>query len=170
MLARRIEQRGEELRGAADLLLDLEPVEIEHHAGAVFADAAGKRLDLTRRIGRPVDHHMAELVRQRGEIAFRVDHHLLHHARALFEQAPQQVRLAAARIALDEQTGGEEFLDIEFGRLAGRIVSDGDLCCHCALVSGPNLERGTAAGRFCPIALRPPVLLANRVAREDAFL
>ena len=63
MLARGIEQRGEELRGAADLLLDLEPVEIEHHAGAVFADAPRQRLDFARRIGGAVDHHMTELVR-----------------------------------------------------------------------------------------------------------
>ncbi len=63
MLARGIEQRGQELRRTADLLLDLKPVEIEHHAGAMFTDTACQRLDLARRIGRPVDHHMAELVR-----------------------------------------------------------------------------------------------------------
>ena len=84
MFARGIEQRGQELGGAADLLFDLQPFEREDDRGAVRADAAGERLDLRRRIGRAVDHDMAERLGQRDEVPFRVDHHLLHHLGAFF--------------------------------------------------------------------------------------
>ena len=57
----------------------------------MFTDTAGKRFDFGRRIGRAVDDYMAELVRERGKVAFGIDDNLLHHAGALFEQATQQV-------------------------------------------------------------------------------
>ena len=91
MFARGIEQSSEKLCSAADLLFHFQAIEIEHNAGTMFTDTAGKRFDFGRRIGRAVDDNMAELVRERGKVAFGIDDNLLHHAGALFEQATQQV-------------------------------------------------------------------------------
>ena len=77
-----------------------------------------------------VDHDMVEFVRQAGEIALRVDHHLLDEPGGLFEQAAQQMRLARAGIALHEQPGREQFLDIDANALPGRIRANFDLRCH----------------------------------------
>ena len=67
---------------------------------------------------RRIDHHMAELVRQGDEVALRIDDALLHPGGTLFEQPPQQMRLARARIALHQKARGEKLLDIELGRLS----------------------------------------------------
>ncbi len=63
-------------------------------------------------VGR-VDHHMAVTIRQGDEIALRVDHDLLHPGGRLFEQSPQQMRFSGARIALHQQAGGEQFLEVD---------------------------------------------------------
>src|SRR3546814_17857679 len=55
---------------------------------------------------------MAEGVGEGDEIALRIDHHLLHEPGAAFEEAAQQVRLARTRIALDQEAGGEELLQV----------------------------------------------------------
>jgi hypothetical protein len=56
---------------------------------------------------------------QSHEVALGIDHHLLDLSSASFEQAAQQVRLSRSRIALDEQPGGEQFLQIHaHGRAA----------------------------------------------------
>ena len=52
-----------------------------------------------------LDRHMAVSVGQGDEIALGVDHYLLDLPRAPFQQAAEQVRLAAARIALHQQAG-----------------------------------------------------------------
>src|SRR3546814_14011358 len=67
---------------------------------------------------------------QRDEIALGVDHHLLDEAGALFEKAAQQVRLARPRIALDEQAGGEQFLNVDGNGAAGTVGPDVDIVCH----------------------------------------
>ncbi len=64
----------------------------------------------------PLDHHMAELVGKRDEIAFRIDDALLHPGRGLFQQTAKQMRLAGAGIALHEETRRQKLFDIERGR------------------------------------------------------
>ena len=59
-----------------------------------------------------LDRDMAVLVAQRDEVAFGIDHHLLDLAGALFEQAAQQVRLSAARIALHQQACRQKLFKI----------------------------------------------------------
>ncbi len=89
------------------------------------------------------DHHMAEFVGERHEIALGIDDALLHPWGALFEEAPQKVRLARARIALDEQAGGEEFLEIEPGGRAGICRAHVDFDGHRLCL--PGCERGIRA-------------------------
>ena len=68
-----------------------------------------------------IDNDMAELVGQRDEVAFRIDDDLLYPRCALFQKATQEMRLSGSGIALDEQTGGQQLLQIEHGRCpAGR--------------------------------------------------
>ena len=122
-----IEHAAEKGRGAAHLLLEVEALEIEHHRDAVLADAAGNAGQLGFGAG-AVDHQMAELVGERDEVALRVDDALLNPRRALLEQAAQEVRLAGPGIALHQQAGRQQFLEIEQRRGAGRGLShlDGD--------------------------------------------
>jgi hypothetical protein len=59
------------------------------------------------------------------EVTLGVDHHLLDQRGAFLEQAAQQVRLAGAAVALDEQAGRQQFLDIDPDRItAGRGTDD----------------------------------------------
>src|SRR5918995_3708757 len=94
---------------------------------------------------------MAELVGQRDEIALGVDDGLLDEVGALFEKAAQEMRLAGAGIALDEQTRRQELFEIEQGRLSsggGGCLSHVDASLHqppsCQFRSirhGPNTAR-----------------------------
>ena len=79
----------------------------------MLANARRDRGDLASRIGSRVDHHVAERVRQRDEIALGIDHHLLHRTGASFQQPAQQMRLARAGIALHQQARGEQLRQIE---------------------------------------------------------
>jgi hypothetical protein len=63
-----------------------------------------------------IDHQMAESVRQRDEVAFRVDDGLLHPWGALFEQPAQQMRFSGTRIALYQQTRRQQFLKVQSRR------------------------------------------------------
>jgi hypothetical protein len=56
---------------------------------------------------------MAELVGQRDEVALGVDDGLLDEVGALLQETAQQMRLARAGIALDEQTRRQKLLQIE---------------------------------------------------------
>ena len=150
MFARGIEQSGQEQGGAADLLFDLQLVQRQHHGGAMLADARGQRLDLARSVGAAIDHDVAEFVRQAGEIAFGVDHHLLHQTSALFEQAAQEVRFARAGIALDEQARGEEFLHVHGDGLPARLPADFDLRPHANRDRGLR-GQGKAASAIYPV-------------------
>lgn len=67
-----------------------------------------------------VDDDVAEPVAEGDEITLGIDDDLLHPLRRLFEQAAQQMRLARSGIALHEQTGRQQLLDIERRRAAGR--------------------------------------------------
>src|SRR3546814_6537624 len=77
---------------------------------------SGKPGDLGETIIRRLDRDMAEGVGEGDEIALRIDHHLLHEPGAAFEEAAQQVRLARTRIALDQEAGGEELLQVHRDR------------------------------------------------------
>jgi hypothetical protein len=66
---------------------------------------------------------VAVFLRQRDEIAFGIDDHLLHPLRRLLEQAPEQMRLARAGIALHQETGRQQLFDVELGRLPARQAS-----------------------------------------------
>jgi hypothetical protein len=86
----------------------------------VLPDAGRDALEVRLRAG-GVHHHVPEPVGQGDEVALRVDHRLLDVGRALLEQAAQEVGLAGAGIALDQEPGGEEFFEVqEGGRAAGR--------------------------------------------------
>ncbi|GAA0459919.1 hypothetical protein GCM10009095_29520 [Sphingomonas molluscorum] len=92
----------------------------------MLAGARGELRHLALAVVDRIDDDVAIGGGQGDEVPLRVDHHLLDVARAAFEQAAQQVRLARARIALNQQAGGEKFFEINRNRLAGRIGSHVD--------------------------------------------
>lgn len=130
----------------------------------MFTDAAGQRLDLRRGIGRAVDHHMAKRFGQSDEIPLRVDHHLLHQPGAFFQQAAQQMRFAAARIALNQQTRGQQFFYVELDRSAAVVMADGDLRFHPITGSQPNPTSGRGRGDLSMRNLPVPPFLAHHLA------
>src|SRR3546814_2432475 len=87
MFARRVKQRVQKGGGAAHLRLDLERVERQHDRRAMLAYARAHCRDLALVIVTGGDDDMVIGVGEGDEIAFGVDHHLLDHAGALFEQA-----------------------------------------------------------------------------------
>ncbi len=120
MVARRIEQGRQEGGGAAHLAFRLQPFEAEHHRSAMLADPAGEPGDVALAMVGGLDRDMAVAVGERDEIALGIDHHLLDLAGALLEQAAEQVRLAAARIALHQQAGRQQLLKVDGDGIAGR--------------------------------------------------
>ena len=64
VLARRVEQRGKEQRGAADLLLELELLERQHDRSPVLPHPSRQGFDLCRKMRRSVDDDMVEIRRQ----------------------------------------------------------------------------------------------------------
>lgn len=85
----------------------------------MLADAVGNARKL--RLGPlAVDDDMAEPVAERDEITLGIDDDLLHPLRRLLEQTAQKMRLARSGIALHQQTGRQQLLDIERRRAAGR--------------------------------------------------
>ncbi len=139
VLRRRIEQRREEQRGAAHLVVDLEPVERKHDRGAVLANPRAEPGDLGIGARRAVDHHVPERLGEADEIALGIDDDLLHQRRALLEQAAQQMRLARAAVTLDQQPGGEELLDVDLDGGAETVGAKHDLGSHA-----PRLVRPAA--------------------------
>lgn len=135
LVARCVEHGGEELRRAAHLRFQVEPVERQNDRGAVAANPRGQLGQFGAAISRAVDHDMPERRSQRDEVAFRIDHHLLDERGALLQQSPQQVGFARAAIALHEQPGRQQFLDVDAHRRAGRVVADDDGIAH-----GPALK------------------------------
>src|SRR3546814_4864764 len=83
----------------------------------MFANARGDPRDLPLVIIGGLDDGMSEHFSKGDEIALRVDHHLLHQLGATLQQAAQQMRLSRPRIALHEQTRGQQFLYIDEHRL-----------------------------------------------------
>ncbi len=82
------------------------------------------------------------MVGQAGKIAFRIDHHLLHKACALFQQAAEKVRFTAAGIALHQQPRGEQFFHVDRHGCAMRVLADFDLSLHA------KNDTGGLAGRL----------------------
>ena len=112
-----IEQRIEEDRSCAHLLVDFEPLQRQHAGDPVLADAGGDA-DQLRLAALAIDDDMAELVRKRDEIPFGIDHHLLHPLRRLLQQPAQQMRLAGAGIALNQKAGRQQLLYVQPGGAA----------------------------------------------------
>ena len=79
---------------------------------------------------RRIDRDMVEGIGERDEIALGIDHHLLHQPGAAFEQAAQQMRFSRPRIALDEQTRGQQLFEIDLDRAARSVESHVDLGSH----------------------------------------
>jgi hypothetical protein len=113
MVAVDIEQAVHEGSGAAELVFGVETFEIEHGGNAVNPHALAGQLQGLFALDFGVDHQMAEFFGQSDEIALGVDDRLLHPGNALFQQPAQKVRLAGAGIALHQQAGGEQLLQIE---------------------------------------------------------
>jgi len=115
MLARGIEQRREEGGGGAHLAFDLQPLQRQHDRHALLADTQRQAAQFRFAVRAAIHHDVTEAIRKGDEIALRIDDDLLHPFGRAFEQAAQQVRLAGARIALDEQSGGEQFFEVHGG-------------------------------------------------------
>ena len=96
----------------------------------MLADARCQPGDLGLAMVGRLDRDMVEAIGKRDEIALGIDHHLLDDAGRSFEQPAQQMRLSRTRIALDEQTGGEQLLDVEKDGLARAAGADVDSCGH----------------------------------------
>ena len=79
----------------------------------MLADSCTQPRDLRSAIGRAIDDHMTEGLGERHEVPLRIDHDLLDKRGALLKQSAQQVRLARPAIALHEQAGGQQFLDVD---------------------------------------------------------
>ena len=130
MLARRLEQCREEGGGAAQLIVGLQPFEVEHDRRAVLACPCGEPLDLDQAVVRRIHRDMVEGIGERDEIALGIDDDLLDEPRAPFEQAAQQMRFARPRIALDEQARGQQLFEVNLDRTARSIESHVDLGSH----------------------------------------
>ncbi|MEY9392976.1 hypothetical protein ABIF93_011297 [Bradyrhizobium japonicum] len=130
MIAIDVEQAAKERRGTPHLVLGVQPFEIEHGGDAMQPRALARDLKAALGVILGLDHQMAELLGQRDEVAFGVDDGLLHPGRALFEQPPQQMRLAGARIALHQEPGRQQFLEVHGGRGACRGLPHLDRNCH----------------------------------------
>lgn len=143
MIAVDVEQAAEERRGTPHLVLGVQPFEIEHGGDAMQPRLLARDLKAALGVILGLDHQMAELLGQRDEVAFGVDDGLLHPGRALFEQPPQQMRLAGARIALHQEPGRQQFLEVHGGRGACRGLPHLDRNCHVP-DSSPHHSRSGA--------------------------
>jgi hypothetical protein len=138
IIALGVEHAAEERGGGAHLLLDLEAFQIEHDRHAVLPHARGD----TRQFGLgagSVDDLMSVAFRKGDEIALGIDDALLHPLGALFEQPAQEMRLAGPGIALHEQAGGQQFLEIQLRRVALRRGAHVDVDLHEMPFLGPSL-------------------------------
>ena len=83
----------------------------------MLADAVGDARKLS--LGAlSIDHHVAEFVGKRDKVAFGINDDLLNPLRRLLQKTAQQMRLSGTGIALHEQSGCQQLLDIECGRAA----------------------------------------------------
>jgi hypothetical protein len=85
LLAGAVEQAGQEGGGMAKLAVHVQPFQVQHHGYAVGPDLLGGKRHGGFRMRGGVDDEVAMGVRQGDEIAFRVDHNLLHPGCALFQ-------------------------------------------------------------------------------------
>ena len=139
----------------------------------MLAHPGGDALEIALAAG-GIDHHMAELVGEGDEITLRVDDGLLDEGGALLEEAAQEMRLAGAGIALDEQARRQKLLQIEQSRLSsggGGCRSHVDADLHqppsCSYGKpGPVLTRGERGK--CPKSRNPPQARASIPGHEAA--
>ncbi len=167
MLARRIEQRIQERRGAGHLRLDIERLEAEDDRRAMLADARAHRRNLAFIIVAAVDHDMGIGIGERHEIALGIDHDLLHQRGAFLEDAAQQVRLARPRIALDEQARREQFLHVDAHALPRTVGPDVDAGLHAGRpigALGQRQPREVRTGGFCRAILPSRAKAPKRAA------
>ncbi len=88
----------------------------------MLADAAGNACEFAL-AALAINHQMSVFLRQRDEIPFGIDDHLLHPFRRLLEQPSQQMRLAGSGIALHQKPGRQQLFDVELGWLSARQAS-----------------------------------------------
>ena len=108
-----IEQPAQEGGGVAHLKLDVQPFQVDDDRNPVLAHTCRDSLKRSFGMGGGVDHHMAELLGQRHEIALGIEDRLLHPGSALLDQPAQQVRLAGTGISLHQQAGRQQLFQIE---------------------------------------------------------
>ena len=133
-----LEQAVEEGRSAPHLVFRVKTFEVEHGRDAMNASPLAGHLQRALGVVLGLDHEMAEALGQGDEIAFGIDDGLLHPGRALFQQPAQQVRLAGAGIALDEEAGRQQFLEVQGGRRSRRRLPHLDRNGHV-----PRLKRAS---------------------------
>ncbi len=147
MVARRIEQPAEKSGGAAHLPFRFQSFKAQHHRCPMLADPASQTGNVAFAMVGGLNRHMAIAVGQGDEIALGIDHHLLDLARAFLEQAAEQVRLAAARIALHQQAGRQQLLQVDRDGVALPVDAHVHAHRHCnrpwqAEESSPSLRVG----------------------------
>ena len=105
---------------------------------------------------------MAEVVGQRDEIAFGIDDDLLHPWRALLQQPAQQMRFARAGIALHQQAGGQQFLEVEQGGRAALGDAHVDIGFH-------SIQRrlGPMAPKALPVSMHRSKMGKNARSRPQ---
>ncbi len=158
MVAVDVEEPAEESRRAPHLVLRIETFEIEHGGNAMQPRALARDLEAALGVILGLDHEMAEMLGQRDEIAFGVDDGLLHPGRALFQQPSQQMRFAGARIALHQEAGRQQFLEVHGRRGARRGLPHLDCNCHVRLrprpsrtaAYQPDRDASSETGRIMP--------------------
>lgn len=134
-LSVRIEEGVQEDAGGPHLTVDFEMLQVHHRGHSGLPDPQGDGLELDV-APTGVDDDVAEPVGEGDEVPFRIDDDLLNLAGALLEDAPDQVRLAGAGVALDEKARREQLLDVHDRRLSARPLEDDvaqlDLDLHAA--------------------------------------
>jgi phosphoenolpyruvate carboxylase len=112
---------------------------------------------------------MAIFIGQRHEIAFGIDHHLLHQRGAFFQQTAQKVGFSRPRIALNEQAGGEQFLDVDQNGLSRSVISYADAGGH----DMPLAYAGASTQPFdilCPLRHRDRRSATGCIGRLDRVI
>jgi phosphoenolpyruvate carboxylase len=112
---------------------------------------------------------MTIFIGQRHEIAFGIDHHLLHQRGAFLQQTAQKVGFTRPRIALNEQAGGEQFLDVDQNGLSRSVISYADAGGH----DMPLAYAGASTQPFdilCPLRHRDRRSATGWIGRLDRVI
>ena len=154
MIAVDVEHPAEERRGAPHLVLGVEPFEIKHGGDAMQPRALAGDLKAALGVILGFDHQMAEALGQRDKVTFGVDDGLLHPGRALFQEPSQEMRFAGARIALHQEAGRQQFLEVHGRRGTRRGLPHLDRNRHVPdsspVIRGQGLINPAGARRALP--------------------